>query len=288
MSLVTQTLPNRVVLLGTKGGPALRKGGAMPTSSLLDLDGQRVVIDCGLGVTKALVEAGVDLKSLSLIFVTHLHSDHLLELGPLVHTAWTSGLKAPLTIYGPPGIEVYWAGFMQSVAYESAIRVYDEGRVPLADLVNVRIYGEGEVMDGPLRVTALQVPHPPLEHCFALRFDGSRGVTFSGDTACFPPLAAFARRSDLLIHEAMLPAGVDLIVAKTGLGEKLRAHLFAAHSTVQEAALIARDAGVARLALHHLIPVDDDRFGEADWLALAATVWDGPVILGRDGLEILL
>jgi len=278
----------RVVLLGSKGGPALRRGGAMPTSSLLELDGQSVVIDCGLGVTKALVEAGVDLKQLALIFVTHLHSDHLLELGPLVHTAWTTGLNSSLTIYGPPGIELYWAGFMQSVAYESAIRVYDEGRVPLADVVTLRVYGEGPVMDSALRVSALRVPHPPLEHCYALRFDGSRSVTFSGDTAYYPPLAELAKGSDLLVHEAMLPAGVDLIAAKTGLGDKLRAHLFAAHSTVQEAAQIARDAGVARLALHHLIPVDDDRFSAADWLAMAATVWDGPVILGRDGLEILL
>ena len=94
---------NRLVLLGTKGGPALRRGGAMPCSSLLQLDGESVVIDCGLGVTKALVEAGFDLKALSTICITHLHSDHILELGPLIHTAWCTGMRGPVTVYGPKG-----------------------------------------------------------------------------------------------------------------------------------------------------------------------------------------
>ena len=40
--------------------------------------------------------------------------------------------------------------------------------------------------------------------------------------------------------------------------------------------------------LHHLIPVDDPAFVEADWLARAGAVWDGPVIVARDGLEIEL
>ena len=50
---------NRLVTLGVKGGPSLLAMGAMPTSTLLDLDGHRIVIDAGLGVTRALVQAGL-------------------------------------------------------------------------------------------------------------------------------------------------------------------------------------------------------------------------------------
>jgi len=278
---------NRVVLLGCKGGPAIRAGGAMPTSSLLELDGRRIVVDCGIGVAKALVEAGVDLKTLDLICITHLHSDHVLELGPLIHTAWTTGLSQPLTVFGPPGIEEYWRGFLASMAFDSAIRVADEGRIPLEDLVVLKVYGEGEIAtwDG-LRIAALRVLHPPLEQCFALRFEGTSVVTFSGDTAYFPPLADFARGSDLLVHEAMLPEGIEAIVQKTGLGDRLRAHLHASHTVVEDAARIAAAAGVGRLALNHLIPVDDPRFTESDWVSRVASVWDGPVTVGRDRLEI--
>jgi len=279
---------NRVVLLGTKGGPAIRAGGAMPTSSLLELDGRRVVIDCGLGVTKGLVEAGIDLKTLDLIFITHLHSDHLLELGPLIHTAWTTGLKTPITVYGPQGIDGYWAGFMASVSYDNSIRVYDEGRTPLEELVTIQAYDEGLVMAGPLQAHALRVPHPPIKDCFALRFDGSKTVTFSGDTAYFPPLAEFAKGSDLLVHEALLPAGVETIIAKTGLGDKLRNHLYASHTKASDVGRIAHAAGVGRLALNHLVPADDPTIDPQDWLSQVAQVWNGPAIVGTDGLEIIL
>jgi ribonuclease BN (tRNA processing enzyme) len=279
---------NRLVLLGTKGGPAVRRGGAMPTASYLEIGGRAVVVDCGLGVTRSLVNAGADLRALDLVFITHLHSDHVLELGPLMHTAWTTGLARPVSVYGPPGLRDYWQGFLASMAFDNDIRVRDEGRTPIASLVSLHEYTEGQVLEvGDLRVSALRVEHPPVTDCFALRFDqNGRSVTFSADTAHFPPLAEFARRSDILVHEAMLPAGVEAIVRKTGLGDALRAHLANSHSTAEQAGAIARDAGVRRLVLHHLIPADDPAFTGRDWLDAVASVWDGPVTVGWDGMEM--
>ncbi|TIP38131.1 MAG: MBL fold metallo-hydrolase, partial [Mesorhizobium sp.] len=68
-------MSDRLVLLGSKGGPALRPGGPWPSSSLLELGGRTIVVDCGLGVTRGLVDAGISLKALDLVFITHLHSD---------------------------------------------------------------------------------------------------------------------------------------------------------------------------------------------------------------------
>lgn len=279
---------NRVVLLGVKGGPSIRAKGAMPSSSLLELDGQRIVVDCGLGVTRGLVEAGIDLKSLQTIVITHLHSDHILELGGLVHTAWVTGLRTTIHIYGPPGILAYWNGFLAAMSYDIHLRVVDDGRVPLTDLVRVIEVNEASFTIGDLIVKTLAVRHPPVEVALSYRFEGSKVVTFSGDTTYFPPLADFAKGSDLLIHEAMLPEGIEVILQKTGGGEKLRAHLNASHTNVDDVAKIARAAGVKRLALNHLVPVDDARFSHADWLARIAAVWDGPALVGQDGLEIAL
>ena len=103
---------NYVALLGTKGGPAIRPGSSMPTSNLMVLDGQRIVVDCGLGVTRGIVDQGIQLKELSLIFITHLHSDHYMELGPLLHTAWVAGLKSSVEVYGPAGLDAYWEAFI--------------------------------------------------------------------------------------------------------------------------------------------------------------------------------
>jgi ribonuclease BN (tRNA processing enzyme) len=279
---------NRLVLLGVKGGPSIRARGAMPTSSLLELDGRRIVVDCGLGVARGLVEAGMALRDLDLVFVTHLHSDHVLELGGLVHTAWVGGLSKPVTVFGPPGLQAYWQGFMAAMAYDIHLRVVDDGRVPLDSLVRIIEIGEGPVPLDGLAVTSLEVRHPPVDHAFAFRFEGTRTVTFSGDTTFFPPLGAFAKGSDVLVHEAMLPEGIDEILRKTGGGEKLRAHLNASHTVVDDAARIAAAAGAGHLVLNHLVPVDDPRFTAADWQARAARHFAGPVTVGRDGLEVVL
>lgn len=283
-------MADRLVVLGAKGGPAVRRADAMPTALLLELAGRQAVIDCGLGVTRSAVAAGLDLRRLATVFITHLHSDHVLELGPLLHTAWTTGARGPIDVWGPPGLADYWAGFCAAMAFDNAIRVADEGRMPLQDLVRLHVLTEGEVAGVPgWEVAALRVPHPPVADTFALRVRaGGRGVVFSADTAPFPPLAVFARGADLLLHEAMLPAGVERIVAATGLGDALRAHLAASHSTAAEAAAIARDAGVGHLVLTHLIPADDPDFTEADWRATVAGVWGGRVTVARDGLEVAL
>lgn len=94
----------KLVLLGTKGGPSLRGDGAsfLPTSSHLAIAGRSIIIDCGLGVTASMVKAGYPLTGLTDIFITHCHSDHVLEFGALLHTAWTAGLDRPVSVFGRP------------------------------------------------------------------------------------------------------------------------------------------------------------------------------------------
>lgn len=283
-------MKDTLTLLGTKGGPAIRPGGPNPTSMLLALSGRRIVIDCGLGVSRGLVETGMSLKELDLIFITHLHSDHVLELGPLIHTAWTTGLDHPVRVYGPAGTSAVWAGFLASLAYDIETRIADEGRPDLASLVTVIEYGPGEIFrEGDLVVDALRVDHPPVTECFALKVSGTdKTLVFSADTAPFPPLADFARNADVLVHEAMLPEGLDSIVRRTGNGARLREHLIASHSFAADAGRIASDAGVRLLVLHHLIPADDPAFTEQHWRDAVTPHWAGPLVVGRDGLAIAL
>jgi ribonuclease BN (tRNA processing enzyme) len=283
-------MSDRLVLLGSKGGPALRPGGPWPTSSLLELGGRIIVVDCGLGVTRGLVDAGISLKALDLIFITHLHSDHVLELGPLIHTAWTAGLATPVTVFGPPGTGRYWQQFCQAMAFDIEIRIVDEGRPDIRDLIKVEEFAEGAVLnERGLTVTTLRVDHPPVTDCFALRFEhGGRSVVFSADTAFFPPLAGFARGADILVHEAMLAEGVERLVARTGNGARLREHLFASHSLAEEAGRIASDADVRRLVVNHLIPADDPAIGEADWTDAVRKTWSGDLTIARDGLVVQL
>lgn len=283
---------NYVVLLGTKGGPAIRPGSSMPTSNLYHCGGRDIVVDCGLGVTKSLVDQGMQLKDLSLIFITHLHSDHFLELGPLIHTAWTAGLNTPVEVYGPPGLEAYWQGFLLSMKCDIDLRIEDEGRPDLASLVTLHPIAPGEVFaGGGLTVSAIRSIHPPLVDCFALSFrTADVHVVYSGDTAPFDGLSKFAQGADLLVHEAMLESALPALLARVGNGsEKLYEHWLRSHSFAHDAARIAAQAGVKRLALSHLIPADDPDYGPQDWIdAVAQHAGETDILIGEDGLKILL
>lgn len=280
-----------VALLGTKGGPAIRQGSPMPTSSLLSLADQWAVVDCGLGVTEGLVDQGIALKDLSLIFITHLHSDHYLELGPLIHTAWTAGLKTPVKVWGPSGLTRYWQGFLASMEEDIATRIEDEGRPDLAGLVSFGVIAaNAPIREGGMTVTALPSIHPPLTESWSLSFrTGDRHVVFSGDTAHNPALAAFAKDADLLVHEAMLAEGLAALQKRIGNGDdRLMKHWLRAHTLAEDVARTAQSAGVRALALHHLIPSDDAAFGPADWHRACAPHWSGPLYIGHDGKRIFL
>lgn len=280
-----------VALLGTKGGPAIRKGSPMPTSSVLALGGQRVVVDCGLGVTRGLVDQGIALMDIGLVVITHLHSDHYLELGPLLHTAWTAGLKTPVRVFGPSGLARYWDGFIASMAEDIDTRIEDEGRPDLRLLVGFTALRAGETVevDG-LTVQAMQSIHPPLVESLSLSFAaGAKRIVFSGDTAHNPALVEFARGADLLVHEAMLAEGLDALMKRIGNGDdRLMKHWLRSHTMAADAARVASEAGVKALALHHLIPSDDPAFGPEDWQRAVAPHWQGKLHVGRDGLRITL
>ncbi len=286
--MASTDLKDRLVILGSKGGPAIRPGGPSPTSSLIEIGGRRCVVDCGLGVTRGLVEAGVQLKDLDLVFITHMHSDHVLELGPLLHTAWTTGLARTVRVYGPADLMEYWDGFLNSMRYDIDLRIDDEGRPDLRDLVEIHLIREGDLSleDEKLSVRALKVDHPPVADCFALRFETvDWSVVLSADTTYFPPLAKFAQGCAVLVHEAMLERGVDRIVQITGNGARLREHLLASHTTAPDVAKIAEAAKAGTLVLNHLIPADLPGFETEEWLD-ATKAFSGKTIVGHDGLTI--
>jgi ribonuclease BN (tRNA processing enzyme) len=282
---------NSVTLLGVKGGPAIRPGSSMPSSTLVRLAGQTILVDAGLGCTAGLVRAGVALTEIDAILVTHLHSDHYLELGPLLHTAWTAGLKRPVPVHGPAGLDTYWEAFLASMAHDIDTRIADEGRPDPAPLAALQVLDDTTTLHiGPVSVTALRNDHPPITDSYALRLaTRDHAVVLSGDTAPMPGMAAFASNADLLVHEAMLPAGVRTIVARMGYpDDRLQQHILRSHTPAAEAARIAAQAGVKSLALHHLIPDNDAGMTRADWQAAVAPHFAGPLHIGEDGLTIAL
>src|SRR5436305_8789509 len=111
--------PNRLVLLGTKGGPAIRAGyKPSPSANLIVYNGVPYVIDTGYGVSFKLVEAKFPLAQLRYVFITHHHSDHNAEFGLLMNNAWAIGLKTPVAAYGPAGMHELADGFWQAYNFD--------------------------------------------------------------------------------------------------------------------------------------------------------------------------
>src|SRR6266487_6791980 len=94
----------RIILLGTKGGPRVGESGRSNPSTLILINDIPYVVDCGYGTSRQLMAAGVSLDRLRYIFITHHHSDHNLEYGPLFYNAWITGILIQVDAYGPTGL----------------------------------------------------------------------------------------------------------------------------------------------------------------------------------------
>ena len=135
--------PNRLVLLGTRGGPRITEYKQTPAANLIVWNNVPYVIDTGYGATFKLVETKFPLPALRYTFITHHHSDHNAEFGLLVYNAWATGLQMPVDAYGPAGMKQLAQGFWDAYKFDIETRIADEGRPDLRKLVNVHEYTEG-------------------------------------------------------------------------------------------------------------------------------------------------
>ncbi len=284
-----ETKGTRLILLGTKGGPALTSHGRANPGTLLSIEGTPHVVDCGYGTSRQLVSAGVPLNTVRSLFITHHHSDHNLEVGAIVYNGWAAGSAGRVDVYGPPGLERMVQAFFEYMKFDIDTRIEDEGRPDLRKLVFVHEFEKpGVVLEtGDVKVTAALVRHPPIRHAYAYRFDSKdRSIVVSGDTTYAPELAELARGADVLVHEVLYRPGVDALLRRVGDARRLREHLLASHSIPEDAGRIAARAGVSTLVLSHFVPGDDPSITDAQWAEGARAHFKGRIIVGRDLMEI--
>ena len=298
--MVSQTLLNRsafgqqnkstrIVLLGTKGGPRVGEAGRSNPATLLVINDVPYLIDCGYGVTKQLITAGIALDRLRYIFITHHHSDHNLEFGPLIYNTWITGLPAQIDAYGPPGLTKMAQQFFEYQKFDIDVRIVDEGRTDPRKLVTTHeISKPGVVLTNTdVKVSMCVVRHPPIKEAYAYRFDAKdRSVVISGDTAYAPELAEFAKGADVLVHEVMYLPGIEALLKRLPNAKRLREHLMAAHTLPEDVGKIAAQAGVKTLVLTHFVPGDDASITDEQWSADIRKHFKGQIVVGRDLLEI--
>jgi ribonuclease BN (tRNA processing enzyme) len=275
---------SKLVILGSSGGPT-PKPERNATAHALVSNGHTSIIDCGSGVGRQIVRAGIDLASLGRVFITHHHIDHVADFGLLIHQSW-SHLKRPVEMIGPPPIARMMEQYLELFGQDVRYRVVDEGRRELRDLVRVREITEaGEIVDDEqMRVRCVLVDHPPVDKAFAYRFDTPNGsLVFSGDTVPTRSVGALARGADVLVHEALYLDDAEKYLPADRV-QPIVSRMLRVHSQPEGAGRIAQEAAVRMLVLSPLGafgPVDEARLKER-----AAAYFDGEILIGRDLLEI--
>jgi ribonuclease Z len=199
----TQSDEMRVTLLGT-GTPfpsAERFGPAI----LVEVAGKKLLFDCGRGAVIRLTQGGVSPKDIDGLFLTHLHSDHVVGIPDLWLTGWFLGRNRPLQIWGPQGTSSMTEHLAQAFGFDIHIRQTAPDPLPGKGVeIDPKEIAQGEIHnDGSTRVSAFLVDHGPVKPAFGYRVDfAGHSVVISGDTKFCQNLVDFAKGADCLIHAA--------------------------------------------------------------------------------------
>jgi ribonuclease Z len=282
----TATVPSdslKVVLLGTGVGPRvnLQQFGA---STLVEAGGQRFLFDCGRGTTQRLTQAGVPLGSITRVFLTHLHSDHVLQLPDLLLAGWAGGQRAvPLVVWGPAGTRAMMGHLQQAFAFDIQMRRDIDEHLPAAGITVISHEATTDSVvfaEHGVTVTAFLVDHGLVQPAFGYRI-GYRGrsVVLSGDTRVSDNLMRHAQGVDVLVHEVIDPQALR---GRSDLPSATIDAIIEHHTTPQQAAEVFRRAA-PRLAVYSHAPTSERILAQTRTAGYA-----GPLQGAEDLLTILI
>ena len=292
-----------VVLCGA-GSPLPDPKRSGPCTAVIAGD-RLFVFDAGSGASRRMNALRIPQGEIDAIFLTHFHSDHIDGLGELLMQRWVNGThSSPTPIHGATGVESVVAGLNEAYTQDSAYRIahHGEATVPPGGQGAAAVpfptppEGHGEVIidDGGVKVTAFAVDHAPVEPAVGYRVDyAGRSLVISGDTVKSANLEAFAKGTDLLIHEALSPKLVNTLteVARTAGREnlvKITQDILDYHASPVDAAESAQAAGVDHLLYYHVVPPLIVPTMDGIFLEGTDDAFEGDITLGQDGTMILM
>jgi len=274
--LVDSTL---VVLLGT-GTPVPDPNAAGPATAVVV--GKRLfIVDAGAGVERRLSAAGLSNTDIEGLFITHLHSDHVLGYSDLIFTSWVFGRDKPLHVYGPPGVKRMTDHLIAAFAEDIDIRTNGfERAVPNGYRVRAREVKPGVIYDSAgVRVTAFPVLHGSWKYAYGYRFyTPGRSVVISGDTRESESLTRAADGVDVLVHEVVVLSALQQ--PPGGFGGNIVRYMSSFHTPDKKLGELAARAKPKLLVLSHIVPT-----GVADSILIAGIRsggYTGKLAVGHD------
>lgn len=270
----------KVTLLGTGCPPAVMN--RFGPSILVEAGEQKFLFDAGRGALQRLNQVKVRWRDVQGVFLTHLHSDHVVGFPDLWLTGWlTPGRDVPLQVWGPRGTKKMMSHLEQAYEYDIRIRLYDDRASPDGVVILAEDVAGGFVYekDG-VKITAFEVDHTPVKPAFGYRIDyAGRSVVLSGDTRVSENLIRHAQGVDLLVHEVASPETFQRAGSPPERAKSVVAH----HVTPEQAGeVFSRTKPKLAVYSHIVLPTAT----EQDLIPPTRKTYAGPLELGEDLMVI--
>ena len=270
---------NKLTLLGT-GCPSpshLRYG----PSSLVSYEGTNYLIDAGSGVTQRLSEAGIKPGEIDYFFITHLHSDHIVDLYQLFISGWHTGRETKFKVFGPKGLKSHFDKIFEAYKEELDLRKEWEKRPNVEGLAYeiTEINDELKIELDNATIESVKVDHHPVNPAFGYKFIlGPKNIIFSGDTRYCEVLEKSSKDADILVHEVFVGLDYDPVRMSSDTIENISDY----HTTPEEIGVLASNASVKKLILNHFVP---PVFDEDILVERISKHFDGEIVVGKDLMQ---
>lgn len=271
-----------VVVLGT--GTPVPNGERAGSSIAVIYNDEAYVFDMGAGVVQRAIQAyeKYDIDALyptriNHLFLTHLHSDHILDYPELIGTYWWRR-EQQIQVFGPTGTQAMSEGANAMLAEDTQTRLKDKSPITnreayRANVTEIDAPGVVLAEDG-IRIEAFPVSHGDWDQAYGYKITTpDKTIVVSGDTSFDEEVARQAEGADLLFHEVISHEGWQ------ELSEDWQAYHQYAHTLTTELAELAQQAQPKRLVLYHVLHYAAPIEGVVDEVKAH---YDGDVVLAND------
>jgi ribonuclease Z len=270
----------KVTLLGT-GYPDPRMDRFGP-SILVEAGKEKLLFDCGRGAAQRLAQLNIPSAEVSALFLTHLHSDHVVGIPDFWLTGWIRGRKTPLRVWGPVGTVQMMSHLVEAFSFDIHVRRDVDEKLPAQGVVTIaKDIEQGVIYEsGGIKVTAFAVDHGPVKPSLGYRVDfAGYSVVMSGDTRFSENLIKFAQGTDVLIHEVIDP--VAFSARAPFLNPEQRLVVIEHHTTPEQAGTVFTRVQPKLAVYSHIVPGDTPNL-----IPQTRKTYSGPLEVGEDLMSI--
>jgi len=272
----------KLTLLGT-GCPSIdyKRCGS---SNLISTRNTKILVDCGSGVTQRLHQSKNSSANIDALLLTHLHSDHVVDLYQLIISSWHSDRTSAWKIYGPKGTKKFVDRLFLAWRDERDLRISYEKRKSHKAL-NYKVYEfkkEGFIKINDIKIKYFEVDHKPVSHAYGFSFyNTQKKLTISGDTRPCESLMTNAQNADVLLHEVFIE--YEMIKTSKLRTKKTLHNVKEYHTASNLVGKIAKLSNCKKLVLTHFVPT---RFNVSKLKKIVRKDFGKDPIIGEDLLTI--